>query len=993
MTPLGKKLGILSYSMFNAILFGQQFMLQNMSWEDGLASANVRDLITDQHGYVWIGGADELTRYDGIYLTRCDQTNNWPIETGSGIYDLELDKNDCLWVLSEDTCLFVCLNKNKKDKKFIFYNDIKNPIKILPNGQKLWCLSEKNIYEIDNYKLISIIALPEQVKSIPKYTGYIYQNRIYIGTEGSGILIYDISKKKYSFIGHQDGLASNTVYSIREVEGKLLFGHENSISILDHGGFKKYRDSLDLKRINHIFSDDYHQIWLVSDKGINVLYNGKVRYNLNKKNNLFSSNFFNYGFADRENNVWLAGNGSGIYQIQNQNFTRYSTFDKKITPVYGIVQDKDDRYWFGYFGKATYNTIKFLDDGHVDRDTMLAIPIEFGKNIYDQINNSIWYEGYNGVSVIKDNKITSYSNISDFGLTRIYDIFYSTYDTAVYAVGFGGVTKFKNGKMIAIPYDYKETEKNQMIVLRGAGTSQGNFLATTYGIKKVVNDKIIDFNLDTKRDAIEGRADLFILAADKYQNIWTDIGNNEILRFRQGEKGKTLSTKYNLFYRFGIKGPYSIYIKNEFFVLSTISEIYIIDLESIYKGIPNIIQKLDQHKGLQPETPYFVTHYIDNHKNLWICGINGAYRYNFLNDKKNQVETINHILGIKVNEKEPNFEKNCKGYDNYDELPISLKLPYNKNEITFEYLGITYKGHEKVFYKTKLIGFHDEWSSPFQDRHITYNNLSPGKYTFQLMSCNNDGVWNKEPYSFSFTILPAWYQTWWFKLLIAFSIAGLIYLIFIWRIGRIRKGKERQEKLTQAILESQEEERKRIAQDLHDGVGQKLSILKVKVEQKQYDPVLEKVIDIIEDIRFLSRNIHPHYFEKLGLTKAIETLVEEIKQLGTIYWVHELEKVDEYFSTQQQLMIFRTVQECMNNIIKHSQAKNAKISFEKSGNCININIQDNGIGFNLDQAKLHSLGLSTIRERVKSLNGTIQIKTKPDLGTQTEIIIPIKNKK
>ena len=143
----------------------------------------------------------------------------------------------------------------------------------------------------------------------------------------------------------------------------------------------------------------------------------------------------------------------------------------------------------------------------------------------------------------------------------------------------------------------------------------------------------------------------------------------------------------------------------------------------------------------------------------------------------------------------------------------------------------------------------------------------------------------------------------------------------------------------------------------------------------------------------MKQGIHPQYFEKLGLTKAVETLIEENKQLGDIYWIHELENIDSYYNTKQQLIIFRTIQECMNNIIKHSKAKNAKISFEKSGDYINITIQDNGIGFNIDHAKLHSLGLSTIRERIKSLKGTVQIRSKPNGGTQTEIILPVAHNK
>jgi signal transduction histidine kinase len=90
-----------------------------------------------------------------------------------------------------------------------------------------------------------------------------------------------------------------------------------------------------------------------------------------------------------------------------------------------------------------------------------------------------------------------------------------------------------------------------------------------------------------------------------------------------------------------------------------------------------------------------------------------------------------------------------------------------------------------------------------------------------------------------------------------------------------------------------------------------------------------------------------------------------------------------------QLVLFRVIQESINNIIKHSRAKNVKITFEKTGSDVTIQIMDNGVGFVMDPNKTNSLGLSTIRERIKSINGLFSIKSKPGEGTQTTLIVPI----
>ncbi len=985
MQSLVKKIGILLLTTATGLLHSQEFMFNNISWEQGLISGAIYDILQDEQGYLWMAGSDELAIYDGLEIKRCTKDKGWPMGSGV-IYDLEKGKNNGLWVGSEDTCLFVCYNKNKITKRFVFFNEIKKAKKILFDNDNVWCFSENNLYQIRDEKIIYKTLIPANAEYNKKYAAILHNESIYIGSRDSGVIVFNTKTREFSAITNQNGLLSNTVFSVNKVGEKLLFGHENAVSVFSKGTTIGLVEGLSLGPIMQTFMDPDQNIWLLGFLGINIFDGKEIIHKISAANNHLSTNSFYFGFLDSEENIWLGGNGSGAYEIKNVYYHRFSDHNKDIDPVYGVVQDEKGTYWFGYFGVNYFSSLQYGKNGVLIRDTIPSTDSP-GLNAYDPVNNTVWYVGHENVVKVEDKKTTTFTNLSQFSSSSVINVFFSAFDTSVYITSMDGVTRIKDEKITPYYYSKNNQVEHGLLVRKGTTTDNGIYLATGAGLKKISGGQIID--IPGLKEDIDGKIELKVICSDKYQSVWADIGENEILQFKTNVQGPDNYKKYNLKDLFNIEGPYNIYCKDDFFVLRSFTDVYIVELNSIYAGKPMLIDKIDQSEGLNPETAYFSELYIDHSNALWICGLYGAQRYQITKNKKNLTETINHINQIRIKDEVIDFSKFCTGYDDFDELPVNLQLPYNKNEITFEYLAVTHKGHEKVFYRTRLLGLQENWSNPFQDRHITYNNLSAGKYTFQLMSCNNDGIWNKEPYSFSFSIQPPWYQQTWFRVLMTFALAGCIYLIFLWRIRSLRKAKERQEKLTQAILESQEEERKRIARELHDGVGQELSMLKVSAEKQKNEIIEKKVNKIIEDIRLLSRNIHPHYFEKLGLTKAVEMLLEETQQHSTIYWVHELENIDGYFDTKSQLMIFRMVQECINNIIKHSEAKNAKVSFQLKPKEIRILIQDNGKGFHLDQEKLNSLGLSTIKERIKSLNGNLQIRTKPQQGTQTEITLPI----
>lgn len=218
---------------------------------------------------------------------------------------------------------------------------------------------------------------------------------------------------------------------------------------------------------------------------------------------------------------------------------------------------------------------------------------------------------------------------------------------------------------------------------------------------------------------------------------------------------------------------------------------------------------------------------------------------------------------------------------------------------------------------------------------------------------------------------------------------GVFYLIREKRY--LKRSQKMQQNFSQKLLISQETERRRIAKELHDGLGQNLLLIKNRV-YNQGDSNSGKMIDgAIEEVRTISRDLHPFKLQELGLTKAIENMLQNIDQNTELFVATHIDNIDGLFSKEQEVNIYRIIQESYNNIIKHAAAKASRIEIKKAVNSLIITIQDNGKGFNfIEQYKdSKSLGLKTLKERTRFLEGAVKITSESNQGTHLYFKIPL----
>jgi len=226
----------------------------------------------------------------------------------------------------------------------------------------------------------------------------------------------------------------------------------------------------------------------------------------------------------------------------------------------------------------------------------------------------------------------------------------------------------------------------------------------------------------------------------------------------------------------------------------------------------------------------------------------------------------------------------------------------------------------------------------------------------------------------------------------------------------LRQSQERElrshEEFARQLLNAEEQERQRLAAELHDGLGQSLSIIKNKSDLalgrrglpesvvQKLNAISKATTDAIEELRSLVRNLRPIQIEQLGLTDSIRELMDKVAQSTELRLSCRIENVDDAIVGAAATQLYRIIQEALNNIIKHSRARRARLSLERDIHCVRLRVSDNGRGFTPDKVSLRrGFGLKNIQERARMIGGNATIHSGPGTGTRLIVEVPVSKEK
>lgn len=331
-------------------------------------------------------------------------------------------------------------------------------------------------------------------------------------------------------------------------------------------------------------------------------------------------------------------------------------------------------------------------------------------------------------------------------------------------------------------------------------------------------------------------------------------------------------------------------------------------------------------------------------------------------------------------------------------------FPHERNLLAVKFGGVHFADPQSVRFLYRLEGVDREWIGPTDRKSVSYAGLQSGSYRFFLKSVGWNELVSPAAAVVEFTIEPALWERWWFRggiLLCVIVLAGTIYSR---RVSFLKKERTIKEEFARQLLASQEAERKRIATELHDGLGQELLIIRNKAllgiqasEPAEREKFLEEISDTVTEsldaASEMAYNLHPFQLDRLGLTKAIVALIHRAETSSTIAFSHSVDNIDGLLPKPHEINLYRILQESMNNILKHSGATSVAVTIHRNGRRISISVEDNGKGFDVEEKRRlrdHGLGLAGLYERARIIGGTLDIHSGPGTGTRLSLDIIVK---
>jgi len=922
----------------------QSTPFRTYSIEHGLSESVVHSMLQDKDGFIWLGTGFGLNRFDGVQFTHYYQEHGLP---NNRVNTLLQDRAGKIWI-GTDSGLAYLLNGN------IYTPGLFDPV--------------------DEALILSIFECRDQ--------------NIWIATEGDGLWKYD-NRGGFTNVSHKHGYRNMRTRSITQTsDGKLWVGTSDGLYSFDGTTFRKYRaqDGVPEVPMNDMVTDENDDIWIASDSGL-IIKRGEEFSFFGENEGLRNTNLHTISIAETGTAWTGSDNGASFFDGQRfRNFTSEDGLNAVI--VYESLIDREGNVWFGTLGGGSNIYLGELFQ-NFNVDTGLTNNVVTGFE--EDHEGNIWIATYGGGILMYDGEsLQHFNEINGLVDDKAYVIYKDSQDRLWIGTR-GGISIYEDGSFTTI--------------------SQEVFPFNT--IRKIHEDKVTgDFWIATYNSGV------IRFDGETYEQYDTRSGllNNTVMDIKQDKDGKLWFATYGgvamyddgMFRHLTIadglpnNGVIHIHIDHEGTKwFSTFSGIASYDDETL-RAIPT-----DSQSGT---ISYFM---FQDHDNRYWGGTNrGLYRFEpaqfFAADTRveriksfklydqNQGLVANELnagasfvasdgsvwLGtveglsrfypdrIRRNDVPPGIQ--------FDEVMMSGQLLENlsptefyhdQNFLQISFQGLSFDSPGQILYEYRLAGLEDEWQTT-RERTVRYTSLPPGNYNFQLRAYNADGVRSVEEATFTFRIqYPVW-QQWWFLLLIAIAVVGLI--LFYYRYFKARK---------QIDIERM---RVQIASDLHDDVGSSLTELALQTDFLRAGKVSDELYDTLKQLGDQSRKIVSSLDDIVwsidarndtagDVTDRMQDYVNHVFRAGEpdVHYHLENLQMDDRLPVHVKENIYLIFKESINNIAKHSNADKVDITFAYDGRNYELKVQDNGSVTN--GKRKSGQGLRNIELRSKRIGAAVNI--------------------
>jgi signal transduction histidine kinase/ligand-binding sensor domain-containing protein len=1018
---------------------------RHYSVEDGLSQSTVNCVLQDHEGFVWLGTQDGLNRFDGyaFKVFRQDPRDSLSISDNYVNCVFE-DSRGRLWVGTYNGGMN--FYDRDRDAFIHFLHDTTASSSI--TGNNVWNITENkegkllvavwgggvNVFDPETRAWTNFHHDPSDPASLADDRVFCllvdHLGCLWVGT-WEGLDRLDPPMKGFTHFrnapGDRTSLSENRVVSILEdKDGDLWIGTlEGGLNLFDRSRFVRYQKSgvakngLTSNRVGALALDGSGTLWISTrDGGINCLdkRSGRISAVVHSPRDPASlnSDAIISLHGDRSGCMWIGTEGSGVshYDPRRFKFQHLAHEDGNRQSlgspiVRAVCEDREGNLWVGSMGGNLdcYNaeTMKYT---HY-RDFLLRQGMPGPYSIYALLEDRggrLWVGSDGGGLYLFDSRRTS---IRHFNLdeqdpksaTNYVQTLCETKDGSVWMGTQGGglvridTRTFGLKRFIRRGTDPNQLSGNYIWALHEDGS--GRLWIGTWGRGISV------------LDPVTGRIEV-------YRHDHSDPGSlsqNSVLCFHEDASGTLwIGTLGGGLDALGKESGRFMHLTEADGLPNNVVNGILEDAEgklwlstnkgvSCYSPEKRTFRNYDISDGLQSLEFNQGAYFKGKSGRMYFGGINGVNMFTPESITVDNRVPVLRITAFRIFDRAVPVIRG-KGEEQ------TMVLSYDQNFFSFEFVALAFTAPEKNRYSYKLEGLDKDWISSGARRYTSYTNLDAGEYVFRVRGANSDGVWNTGGTSMRIRVTPPLWERAWFRALGALIVFGIGFTFYHNRVNRLRREKTIQAEFSRKMNEYQETERKRIAGELHDSLGQELLVVRNKLTQcttageqdaalgHQLAGIAETVQQAIDDVRAISSDLHPHMLDRLGLTKTIESMARKCAEAASMEIRALVDDIDKLFSPVEEINVFRIIQEGINNVIKHSRASECELTVRRLHDRCEIVIQDDGCGF--EPSKIPAgrsdgggFGLTNMGERVRLLQGAMNIDSSPGSGTRITFQIPL----
>ena len=989
----------MTFISLNALAQTYNFEYYNV--EEGLSQSQVNAITQDSRGHLWIGTqGGGVCKFDGLTFKQFKEIDGL---SGDIVTDISEDKSGNIWFTTTWGGITKYNGRSflKFTKKDGFSSE-GNTCVYTDKAGKVWVgnnngLSVYNNGSIKNFTKKNIDLSGAKVNCVTEDNN----GNIWIGTN-EGITIF--YKNKKVFINKGDGLISDNVLSIKQcVNNDYILGTDKGLVVLLAGSIDESRaykftptplGNIDAK-ITSLLETKEKELWVgTASQGVFIISQTDEVLQITKKNGL-PNNSVSALYQDRAGNVWIGSNGGGLIKYGNRAFTYFDEVKGlNNNGIFSIVEDKENNIWVSTNDEGVY---RFKDNQSTQYDKNNGLKSNTVRSSVKDKNGDLWFGSSNGLTKYSNGSFKTYTTTDGLPSNEIKVLLIDKDDNLWIGTNGGGLSK----------YDYKTftnyTEKDGLphnYVHSLFQDTKGNiWIGTGMGPVKYNNNKFHSY-LGAK-----GFCNNYVgsITEDKFGHIW--FGTDRCVVRYDGLDFKSISIEQGL--SSGV-----IYLlhadKSGHVWVGTNSGIDKISFDS-YGQISNIrnYKSKQGFKGIECNSRAI---YEDHNSNLWIGTVKGLVKYNPTADKTNVFAPQTHINNIKLFFEDVDWLGYSKELFPWNNLPKNLVLSHDNNHLTFEFSAINLILPEEVQYRFKLENFDDKWYQSTNKTSATYSNLPAGDYTFKVIARNEDGVWNQEPATYSFSITAPWWKEWWAILLFMFAIFYSIYKVASFKEKRQREiSKELETKVKErtTLIETQRDEKEVLLKEIHHRVKNNMQVIISLLSIQSGYTKDEAALALFDEAKTRIRSmalIHEKMYQTGDLAKIdfqdyimalTNDLIETYAIDTDIFLDIKIDKVK--FNIDTLIPLGLLLNEVITNSLKYAFKNREKgkitihLLLNEDANLYTLTIGDNGIGMpqEMFDKEEGSLGMELIKIFTTQLDG--EIERLPDEGTIFKIVFAPRN--